>query len=93
MDWKDTTSYSKGDRGHKLPSSFTYDNGLLKITVTKGHIYYPDKWIMHCFKLNLSEIDLHLTSDITAKVAQDKAFKMIRNHIKKISESITLTQN
>lgn len=44
--WKDTTSYSRGE--NREPRTWSLDLGGLHIAVTKGHLYYPDKWVMHC---------------------------------------------
>lgn len=46
MTWKDTTSYSRG--GPRIPLTWSLDLGDLHIAITKGHIYHPDKWVMHC---------------------------------------------
>ena len=44
--WKDTTSYSRDQP--RIPSCWTANVGDFRITVTKGHIYHPGKWVMHC---------------------------------------------
>ena len=88
IEWFDSTSYSRGDRGKKEPTGFTWENGRLRITVTKGHIYYKGQWIMHCFTLGLREIDLHLSGDESPTKAQDIALKVVRDQLKVLSELI-----
>lgn len=46
-EWKDITSYSRGDR-EREPTSYRLALGRLHVTVTSGHIYYKGRWVMHC---------------------------------------------
>ena len=84
--WKDSTSYSKGGRGKKEPSAYMWENGRLRITVTKGHIYYKGQWIMHCHKIGLTEIDLHLSGDVVAEKAQERAINIVRSYLRDLIE-------
>lgn len=56
MDWKDVTTYSRGQRGVKEPTAFELDCGNgLRIWISCGHIYYPGKWVVKCHFLGISE--------------------------------------
>lgn len=54
--WKDTTSYSQGDKERKQ-TTYTTESGRIRITITCAHIYYPGQWVMHCPGLS---VDTHL---------------------------------
>lgn len=47
MQWKDETSYSRGDK-ERVPTTFTATCGPLMLAVTSGHVYYPGRWVGHC---------------------------------------------
>lgn len=69
--WQDTTSYSRGDR-ERVPKSFTLklEPGL-DITVTREHIYYKGRWIIHCYALGFDTVPL--PEGITQEQAQELA--------------------
>ena len=56
--WRDTTSYTQGQRGVKKPTSWSISIHELRITVTCGHIAWEGAWVMHCPTLNMREIEL-----------------------------------
>jgi len=59
---------------------------LLIIYITKGHIDYPNQWIMHCNRLNF----LGSTKDLTTEQAQQKAIEIVKdkalNYFKMLDE-------
>ena len=78
MEWKDTTSYSRG--GDQTPHCWTVKNGRLQLTVLDSHIYYPGKWVMHFRPF----YDTHELSAKTLEQAQHKAIEIARKEIDKI---------
>lgn len=50
MEWKDTTSYSRG-QVDRTPTTFAAQCGPMRLVVTSGHIHYPGKWVAHGFPL------------------------------------------
>src|SRR5690606_15197937 len=56
LTWKDTTSYSQGERGTIEPRTWTISTGdvllRLDVTVTR-HIDYPGEWLLICRQLNM----------------------------------------
>jgi hypothetical protein len=46
MEWKDTTSYSRGQ--DRVPSAWQTTAGDLRIAVVRKHIHAPGTWVMHC---------------------------------------------
>ncbi len=68
------TSYQRG--GERVPRSWQYDAGGLKIVVTR-HIHYPGTWVLQCepwFALRVLESD-----DI--KDAQAEALMLVREKV------------
>lgn len=73
MEWKDTTSYSRGDTERK-PTTFSAQCGPIRLVVTNGHIYSPGVWISHAYPLFESR---ELTAT-TREEAQEEAIGMAR---------------
>ena len=76
MQWKDTTSYQKGKE--RIPSAWTLYRGEMRLAVVKGHIYYPNVWVLRCEPwFNCHE----LKGATTAEDAQSAALKLVRAKI------------
>lgn len=84
MEWKDTTSYSRGDK-EREPKTFSATCGPLKLTVTKGHIYYPGKWVAHAYPL----FDTHPLDVETLGQAQDAVVQMARKWLEAASAALS----
>lgn len=84
MNWKDTTSYSRDNKERK-PTTWTTEIGGLRITVTSGHIYYPDKWVMHCFECGMDTVPLDAVS---AETAQRMAVERVREKVRVWHEAL-----
>lgn len=50
MQWKDETSYSRGDK-ERVPTTFAAQCGPMKLVVTSSHIHFPGRWVAHCHPL------------------------------------------
>jgi len=50
MEWKDATSYSRG-QVDRTPTTFSAQCGPLRLVVTSSHIHYPGKWVAHGFPI------------------------------------------
>lgn len=79
--WKDTTSYSRDDDKTK-PRTWTFGTGPFSVTVTKGHIYAPDRWVMHFRAANVQTHPLGPAS-WPAEQAQAKALEIAHRLMKK----------
>lgn len=75
MNWKDSTSYS---RGQEKPTSWTTDIGDLRITVTNKHIHYPGLWVMHCFEIGMDTIPFEAEN---VADAQKRAVELVRKKV------------
>lgn len=84
--WKDTTTYAQDKP--RIQRRWTYSNGVLKISVVKGHIDYPDRWIMHCFALKMDTVLLNIYPDAPPETAQDTAVQMVRARLWGMIESL-----
>lgn len=74
--WKDTTSYSQGQRGKVEPRTWTAEAEGVRITVTNNHLHAPGKWVMHCFSLGMDTVDTKLDARQPAHLAQFAAKNM-----------------
>lgn len=80
--WTDNTSYSRGERGTKEPTTWTTRlggerDGAYSITITSGHVRNPGKWVFHCPMLCYDTVEL---SD--AKTVE-QAKLMAMEHVRK----------
>lgn len=75
MNWKDTTSYSRGETDRQ-PTVWSATAGRFRIVITKGHIYYKGEWVMHLHPGVLDCYELHLSGDSHESVAMEKAQKI-----------------
>lgn len=83
-EWKDTTSYSRIDKD-RIPTTFEICDGLLRVVVTCGHIYYKPQWVMHCQALSIDTRPLRNAA--TKDQAQTEALHIVRNLIEELSNS------
>lgn len=87
MQWQDTTGYSRGKP--RIANTWSVDpcNGL-RITVTCGHIYPQDKWVMHCAPW----FDTYPLGDaiVHASQAQERALELVREKITKLAASLAV---
>ena len=76
MDWKDSTSYSRGDTA-RVPTTFTSKCGPLQLVVTKSHVHYPGRWVAHCHPLfETRPLEAH-----TREAAQDEVVRLAREWV------------
>ena len=71
MEWKDVSSYSRGDTSRK-PNTFSAQCGPMRLVVLTGYIHHPGKWVTHAFPLFESRV-LKAT---TREEAQAEAVQM-----------------
>ena len=76
MEWKDTTSYSKGDKD-RIPSSWSANIGKLRIVVVSNHIHYPGRWVLHCSPF----FNTHELKVDTKEQAQAEAARLVKIEI------------
>lgn len=50
MEWKDATSYSRG-QVDRTPTTFAARCGPMRLVVTSSHLHYPGEWVAHAFPL------------------------------------------
>lgn len=87
MEWEDCTNYSKYDKD-RIPTTFDlkFPSGL-RLMITKGHIYYKGKWVMHCFNVG---IDTYLLNVKAQKEAETKAMAIVKAKIQKWHDELAV---
>jgi hypothetical protein len=85
-EWKDATSYQRGDRERK-PTTFEICDGPLRLVVLSGHIHYPGKWVFHCFDLGF---DTHLLAEAkTVDEAKRLAIHLVSERLQDMIAALT----
>lgn len=73
--WKDTTSYSQGDKD-RTPNTWSASAGAFRLVITKGHIHHKGQWVMHVYPglVDTAEMDVHPNTllEIVQQVAEDR---------------------
>jgi len=72
MEWKDETSYGRGERGKVEPRTWATYVGRVRIVVTK-HLRHGDEWVSHCHPL-YNKVPLGTTSLEIAKIVALEKF-------------------
>ena len=57
IEWKDTSSWSRGDVD-RTPKSWTAEIGRFRLVVHRHRSYEPDKWLATCYPGVFSEFEL-----------------------------------
>jgi hypothetical protein len=66
-EWKDSTSYSRGERGTVEPRSWTLGDNNHKSVVVHRRIDAPGTWFVSCYALDIESFELGTKSLETAK--------------------------
>jgi hypothetical protein len=89
MEWKDTTSYSRGDK-ERVPTTFTIGGSRLSITVTCSHIYYKPGWVAHCHVAGIDTRPLKATS---LDEAQREAYELVSSNLCKMMDALDMIKD
>lgn len=73
--WVDSSSYSQREPHEGLPRSYRVQFGKFTLSLTRVHIHYPDKWILHIFPDLLHEHELGDCREMSARSAQIAALQ------------------
>ena len=76
-EWKDETSYSRGERGKVEPQILVKTINGVRVIIHR-HIYYKDTWLLSCNELNIDNKNLD-TNDF--EVAKEKAKEVLINKV------------
>ena len=83
--WKDTTSYSRGDK-ERIPTTFTVTVDELSITITCGHIRYRPDWVMHCFNLGIDTLPMPSCENLDE--AKRRAVAIVKHKLSRLTEAV-----
>lgn len=84
--WKDITGYSRGDR-EREPNVWELRAGVLRITLVKKHIDFPDCWVYSCQPL-FPQLVLGSVEDFTLEEAQAKVIDRVIDWLNKATRAI-----
>ena len=77
MEWKDVTTYSRGQK-ERTPTAWQISSGTPRVYITNDHLHYKGLWIMHCFKVGID----------TKQIAADNLEDAKAMALKKVYEAI-----
>jgi hypothetical protein len=80
MEWKDATSYSRGDRGKVEPSVWEVESDGLRVALHRW-VAVADKWFVTCYDL---KIDKQPLSSKHMKVAAKEALSLVKETAKEL---------
>lgn len=86
-EWKDTTSYSRGQE--RIPTSWTLKRGNVAVVVVQRHRMNPGFWTMHCSALGMDTVDTKLPDGVPAETAQNCAKTMAANRAREIAKLLS----
>lgn len=89
MEWKDATTYSKGQRGTKEPTAWEVGSGHINVWVSKGHIHHPGEWVVTCHVLGMEAVSTGLDSEVDKDTAQHCALNMADAEVRNIAREIS----
>jgi hypothetical protein len=85
--WKDTTSFSQGDK-EKVPNIWTLRTDQLTISLVRNHRMIQGQWVMHCTLLAIDTLPIGLPSSEPIEVAQEIAITKVRDKLSAMMKSI-----
>lgn len=77
IEWKDATSYSRGERGSKPPTAWEATIEGARIFVMCGHISHKGEWVVRCDMLGIDLEHLGAVDEMTAEGAREDAVKFV----------------
>lgn len=88
LQWKDISSYSKGDK-ERVPTAWELQlSRRVRIVVVRGHIYRPDSWVFHCDPwFDTCNLDLAPTHE-NRHEAMSRALALVRREIEKLTATL-----
>ncbi len=78
MNWKDTTSYSRG-QVNIIPSCWTLKTQHVTIDVLNGHIHFPGEWVMHCHSIGINKKRIGIVGQMTEEQAKETAIQIVKH--------------
>ena len=85
IEWKDITSYSRGDKKQE-PTTWEIRHGKLSICVVRGHRQSATEWCFHCPALGFDTHPLEGVSTVLG--ARVLAVETVKAHLVKLQESL-----
>lgn len=89
IEWKDATSYSRGQRGCIPPNSWECHIGTVRVWLSCGHHYYPETWVVSCHSLGIETKELGTSSLIEAEQARHLAIRVVAAAAEKFARQMS----
>ena len=90
LKWEDCTNYNQHDPGNR-PRIYEANAGPLRITIRTQHTFCPDEWVFQTDPLIFNVTQLSLSSDVSARIAQDRAETLVREKVGDILQALSQT--
>jgi hypothetical protein len=94
LDWTDVTSYSQGQRGKAPQTAWEADLCGMRLWVSKGHLHYPDEWVMNCRAIGIVEKRLgkqaNLSDEGAKNAAIEAAWRIAKDDLAVLNERVDL---
>lgn len=84
-DWKDTTSYQRGERGAIEPDEWTLRGRAVSICVHRHIRYPPSVWLAECRNLGIERHELLATN---IDVAKEEALILVSERVDEIAADL-----
>ena len=86
VQWEDTTSYSRGERGKREPNAWTLRllNGQLRVSAHGLH-GRPGIWFVSCHQVQIDTVQLKAT---TAEEARQEALAVVRLQVARFASAL-----
>jgi hypothetical protein len=76
MKWKDSTTYSRGQRGVMPQTSWSTEVDGVYIFITCAHVACRGSWMIRCHELGIDLAEIGVPDDASSEAARDKAIEM-----------------
>lgn len=86
MQWKDNTSYTRGEE--RIPRTWEATHGPVRLVVLQKHRHNPGYWTMHGYGLGIDTLDLGIPDTEPAETAQEAAIGIAAHKARQILNAI-----
>lgn len=94
LDWKDSSSYSRGEERLSYPKAAEAYAGRVRAAVARDHIHAKGEWVMHCTAFGYDTYRLGVAHDGPASFERAKhaAEEIIRERVLEAARAFGVDQ-
>lgn len=91
LKWKDSSSYSQGEKREGPPKGFRATAGRFELIVTRVHLHNPGRWTLHIYPGLYDTFDMQMAADSPngAMYAQKLAEDLLRDRLREALAALT----